>query len=78
MLRSRHFVHYSAAFHYSGVRYFGVSLYIFVAGKPIHQLFDLICGVSTGAIIASLLGFHRFPLDKVENIYNSVGTNVFR
>ena len=51
---------------------------IFVAGKPIHQLFDLICGVSTGAIIASLLGFHRFPLDKVENIYNSVGTNVFR
>ena len=27
MLRSRHFVHYSDAFHYSGVRYSGVSLY---------------------------------------------------
>jgi len=47
------------------------------AGQPIHQLFDLICGVSTGSIIASFLGFHRFPIAKVEETYNTIGVNVF-
>ena len=46
-------------------------------GKPIHELFDLICGVSTGSIIASFLGFHRFPIKQVEETYNTIGTKVF-
>lgn len=27
-----------------------------LSGKPVYEMFDLVCGVSTGAIIATLLG----------------------
>lgn len=30
-----------------------------LAGRPILEMFDMICGVSTGAIIASLLGLYN-------------------
>lgn len=29
-----------------------------LSGKPLYEMFDLICGVSTGAIIAAYLGMH--------------------
>ncbi|KPM11366.1 calcium-independent phospholipase A2-gamma-like protein, partial [Sarcoptes scabiei] len=38
-------------------------------GKPIHEIFDLICGVSTGAIIAMLLGALRISIDECESYY---------
>lgn len=45
--------------------------------KPVHQLFDYICGVSTGAILAFMLGFFHMPLDECEELYRKLGTDVF-
>lgn len=45
--------------------------------KPIHQLFDYICGVSTGAILAFMLGLFHMPLDECEELYRKLGSDVF-
>ena len=46
------------------------------AGRPIHELFDLIGGVSTGGIIA--LGLSRgVSLSALEAMYHEIGRNVF-
>lgn len=45
--------------------------------KPIHELFDFICGVSTGAILASFLGFHKKSIDEIEEIYKKIGSKIF-
>lgn len=49
-----------------------------LTGKPIHQLFDYICGVSTGAILAFMLGVFRFPVDECEEMYRKLGSDVFK
>ena len=46
-------------------------------GKEIHELFDFIVGVSTGAIIASFLGFHKKSMKEVEEIYKEIGSKIF-
>jgi len=40
-----------------------------LSGQPIHEMFDYICGVSTGAILAFLLGIKKIPIDDVAQIY---------
>ncbi|XP_011374982.1 calcium-independent phospholipase A2-gamma isoform X3 [Pteropus medius] len=45
--------------------------------KPVHQLFDYICGVSTGAILAFMLGLFHMPLDECEELYRKLGADVF-
>ncbi|XP_055276565.1 calcium-independent phospholipase A2-gamma-like [Moschus berezovskii] len=45
--------------------------------KPAHQLFDYICGVSTGAILAFMLGLFHMPLDECEELYRKLGSDVF-
>ncbi|XP_034522060.1 calcium-independent phospholipase A2-gamma isoform X3 [Ailuropoda melanoleuca] len=45
--------------------------------KPVHQLFDYICGVSTGAILAFMLGLFHMPLDECEELYRKLGSDVF-
>uniref|UniRef100_A0A3Q1CYR5 PNPLA domain-containing protein n=1 Tax=Amphiprion ocellaris TaxID=80972 RepID=A0A3Q1CYR5_AMPOC len=47
-------------------------------GKKIHQLFDYICGVSTGAILAFMLGLARFSLEECADMYRRFGSEVFR
>ena len=45
-------------------------------GKRIHELFDLICGTSTGGILAASLALQQFTLDDCDDIYRCV--NDFR
>lgn len=47
-------------------------------GKRIYQLFDYICGVSTGAVLAFTLALARFSLEECEEMYRRFGSDVFR
>ncbi|KAJ8245679.1 hypothetical protein GJAV_G00273320 [Gymnothorax javanicus] len=49
-----------------------------MTGKPIYQLFDYICGVSTGAILAFMLGVFQIPLNECEEMYRKLGSDVFK
>ncbi|XP_028132451.1 calcium-independent phospholipase A2-gamma [Diabrotica virgifera virgifera] len=48
-----------------------------LSGKPIYEMFDFICGVSTGAIIATLSGLKQKSLDEISEIYKSISTQIF-
>ncbi|XP_037099226.1 calcium-independent phospholipase A2-gamma-like [Syngnathus acus] len=49
-----------------------------LTGKRVHQLFDYICGVSTGAILAFMLGILQIPLEECEQMYRKLGSDVFK
>ncbi|XP_072233411.1 calcium-independent phospholipase A2-gamma isoform X2 [Leuresthes tenuis] len=49
-----------------------------LTGKRIHQLFDYICGVSTGATLAFMLGIFQIPLEECEDMYRKLSSDVFR
>lgn len=49
-----------------------------IANKKIHELFDLICGVSSGAIITMAVGSGRFTLDQCETFYREMSENIFK
>lgn len=46
--------------------------------KRIHELFDLICGVSSGAILTMALGSGRFSVDQCETFYREMSENIFK
>ena len=54
MLWSRHFVHYSDAFHYSGVRYSGVSLYYILHFSVFKRLGFVFCGKISEKTLTSI------------------------
>ncbi|KAL1249828.1 hypothetical protein QQF64_020833 [Cirrhinus molitorella] len=47
-------------------------------GKRVYQLFDYICGVSTGAVLAFMLGLAHISLEECEDMYHRFGSDVFR
>ncbi|CAJ1941306.1 unnamed protein product [Sphenostylis stenocarpa] len=47
------------------------------SGKRIHELFDLICGTSTGGMLAVALGIKQMTLEECEDIYKNLGKLVF-
>ncbi|XP_058623770.1 calcium-independent phospholipase A2-gamma-like isoform X2 [Onychostoma macrolepis] len=49
-----------------------------LSGKPVHQLFDYICGVSTGAILGFMLGILKIPLKECEDLYRTLSSDVFK
>ncbi|CAF0814183.1 unnamed protein product [Rotaria sordida] len=48
-----------------------------LVGEPIHTMFDYICGVSTGAVIAAMLGAFKVDLDQCEELYKHFSSIVF-
>ncbi|KAG8222086.1 hypothetical protein J437_LFUL000531 [Ladona fulva] len=48
-----------------------------VTGKRIYELFDFICGVSTGAILACLLGPHKKSLEECSIMYKELSAQIF-
>ncbi|KAL8136805.1 hypothetical protein V2J09_002806 [Rumex salicifolius] len=46
-------------------------------GKRIHEMFDLICGTSTGGMLAVALGVKSMTLDQCEETYKKLGKLVF-
>lgn len=46
-------------------------------GKRIHEMFDLICGTSTGGMLAMALGIKQMNMDQCEEIYTKLGKLVF-
>jgi hypothetical protein len=46
-------------------------------GRPIHTLFDLIVGTSTGGLLAVAMGLRKFTMDECESIYKVLGKQVF-
>lgn len=42
-------------------------------GRRMHEMFDLICGTSTGGMLAVALGIKLMTLDKCEDIYKKLG-----
>ncbi|XP_017566434.2 calcium-independent phospholipase A2-gamma-like isoform X2 [Pygocentrus nattereri] len=47
-------------------------------GQRVYQLFDYICGVSTGAVLAFTLALARTSLEECEEMYRRFGSDVFR
>ncbi|XP_001640298.2 calcium-independent phospholipase A2-gamma [Nematostella vectensis] len=48
-----------------------------LCNKEIYQLFDFICGSSTGAILAFLVGIRRMPLAECEYVYKNLSIDLF-
>ncbi|EIE23713.1 hypothetical protein COCSUDRAFT_41874 [Coccomyxa subellipsoidea C-169] len=46
-------------------------------GRAIHELFDLVCGTSTGGILAVALALKKLTLKDCEQIYRNLGQKVF-
>ena len=46
-------------------------------GKRVHELFDLVCGTSTGGILAMAVGVHNHSLDRCDEIYRDLGQQIF-
>jgi len=46
-------------------------------GKPLYEMFDFVCGVSTGALIAIMVNVFRVPLEECEQIYKDFSSQMF-
>ena len=52
-----------------------------LCGKSMHETFDYICGVSTGALLATMLSVHGVPLKDCADMYKvseKTKTSTFR
>src|SRR2546430_6579003 len=45
--------------------------------KEPYELFDLICGTSTGGVLALMLGVLKIPIEQCVKLYTELGKDVF-
>lgn len=45
--------------------------------KKIYELFDYVCGVSTGALLAAMTCLYKLPLDRCEELYKECSVQMF-
>jgi len=45
--------------------------------RRIHELFDYVCGVSTGALIGAMAAIYRVPIAEMEEIYKEFSVQMF-
>ena len=65
-------------FHYRGLATIELMQHLERAsGCRISELFDYICGVSTGALIAIKVGVFKFPLSECSQIYAEFAREMF-
>lgn len=48
-----------------------------LTGKQTYEMFDYVCGVSTGALIAGMTCLFRYPLEEVERLYIEFSREMF-
>ncbi|XP_070559761.1 calcium-independent phospholipase A2-gamma-like [Ptychodera flava] len=47
-------------------------------GKPIHEIFDYICAVSSGAVLGFLLAIPKVSLDECEELFYTLTKDIFK
>ena len=45
--------------------------------RRIHELFDYVCGVSTGSLVGAMAAIYRVPLAEMEEIYKEFSVQMF-
>jgi calcium-independent phospholipase A2-gamma len=48
-----------------------------ISQRPIHELFDYVCGVSTGSLIGIMAAVYRVPVSEMEEIYKEFSVQMF-
>ena len=48
-----------------------------ISRRPIYELFDYVCGVSTGSLLGAMMSIWRVPLSDIEHIYKEFSTDMF-
>ncbi|BAM40824.1 eukaryotic translation initiation factor 3 subunit 7 [Theileria orientalis strain Shintoku] len=45
--------------------------------RPLHECFDIICGTSTGGLLASLIALEKMQVSEIKNLYDSLIKSIF-
>ncbi|KAL8566256.1 hypothetical protein ACOMHN_046757 [Nucella lapillus] len=48
-----------------------------LSNRKIYELFDYVCGVSTGALLSTIVFLFRIPLDECESLYHNFSRKMF-
>jgi len=48
-----------------------------LSGQQIHEMFDYICGVSTGSILGFLLGIKKYNTEDLISLYRNLSSEIF-
>ena len=48
-----------------------------LSNRRIYELFDYVCGVSTGSLIAVMVSVLRIPVQEIEDIYKEFSVQMF-